>query len=829
MTSTASSFQETKERNSAPKKERRRSFISRLLPDCNKNKTKRHENDHRGKLVKDGQFLIQNKYVADLPKQTATQAQVSESRPQATKEEVDAAIKLGRFVTVRRRLKAIAARRRKVQRYIKSIVVFLVFIVVFVLRNSSSDEDLFYSADKISEIFVEPKDYGDIHTVSGMWEWLSGTLCDNYYGQATFDGVENPSRDRWLFGTYRKVGGLRIGTLRVKKKSCGISSKMFNATDNQKLICYGYGEKNLWDTLAEDTESYGKDNSTLFTWSGWNNTDADARRSEGWFLTQSTYPNAHSYSSPAFAFVLPQTDKEKALSLINFAKNNGYVDFQTRMVMLDMTLLNGQTNSIMTLRFMFAMSKSGGVLATYEFMQVETEAIDFASTNFADMDQKAVWMLLELAFYIYFIIEIFVNMWLDHCKPADPDVDGDNIPCWKSNLIYRPKNYYLHLVDDLPDTFQLFNVVFYLIHWMLRIHAASSSPRDITFDTDFYIPIRGYSEALAYKRYAMVMVIFCVFFRFIFYLAIVPEFGVITSALTKSIRAIAGFIGVFFFFTVMFLMAGIQLFGTKLSGFRNLSAAFWSIFQMAMLGENFIEDMLNADRNLITGLYIVMFYVINTTMLLNMAIAIISDAYAESRQEIDDGKDADVKIGREIYRFLMLKIWKIPFIGSYLKTRYINYGELQHVRLRRSASGKLTLHQQIRLQQQQIEADRKRRIGDLPTNKNAERHEARITKTAAQQTLKELRLLSARFKELSSFVHGNVHSSGGLGGGRNESVEEFLFAHRKKNTGNFGSSQPSFVVDGVSARNHAIVNVVEIDNGKAGKRRETQSGEYGVL
>ena len=64
----------------------------------------------------------------------------------------------------------------------------------------------------------------------------------------------------------------------------------------------------------------------------------------------------------------------------------------------------------------------------------------------------------------------------------------------------------------------------------------------------------------------------------------------------------------------MFLMAGIQLFGTKLSGFRNLSAAFWSIFQMAMLGENFIEDMLNADRNLITGLYIVMFYVINTTI-----------------------------------------------------------------------------------------------------------------------------------------------------------------------------------------------------------------------
>ena len=807
---------------------KRHSFLSRLGFGFGKRTTK-HPKDFRGKLAKDGEFKLTHQHTRD-PASFAkhTSKQVERTKPDFSKQELDAAIKLGRFVTVRRRLRQIAAQRRKVQRYIRSILVFLLFIFVFVNRNSSSDEDLFFSSRSVSEVFVEPLDFGEIVTVAHMWEWLSGTMCNNYYGQDTFDGVPNIDRDHWLLGTYRKVGGLRIGTLRVKKKPCGIASKMFNATDNQKLICYGYGEKNVWDEAVEDKADYGKDPNNEFVWSGWNGTDAAARRDEGWAVQQGTYPNAHQYSSPAFGFVLPQTNKEQALASLEFAKHNGYVDFHSRMLMLDMTLLNGQTKSLMTLRFMFAMTKAGGVIPTYEFMQAETEAIDFANTNFADMDEKSVWMLLEIMFYVYFVLEILLKMWFDQCLPANPEIDGPNVPCWKSNFIYRPSHFLHHMFTELPDLFQMLNVIFYGGHWVLRIWAASNSPHEITFDTDSYIPIRRYSETLAYKRYAMVLVIFCVFFRFIFYLAIVPEFGVITKALTKSVGAVAGFMGVFFFFTVMFLMAGIQLFGTKLEGFRNLPAAFWSIFQMAMLQENLIEDMLAADRNYISGLYIILFYIINTVMLMNMAIAIISDAYTQSRMEVDSNKDTDIKIGREIKRYFMLRIWKIPFFGGYIKNRYINYGNIKRQRIRRAMSGDISLHKQMKLQQQKIEQEKKG--GGKKGSKYAvgsAAQTARITKTAAQQTLKELRQLDGHLKSLTEFVHSRIDSVGGGGGAQHESVEEFLFAHKKKNQASFSKSQPSFVVDGVSARNHAVVDVVEIDKGK--KKNKKSSSEYGVL
>jgi hypothetical protein len=647
-------------------------------------------------------------------------------------------------------------------------------------------------------------------------------------------------RERWLFGTYRKVGGVRIATLRVKKKSCGIQSKLFNSSDNEKLICYGFGDKNTWDLSVEDQQDYGLDPSNQFEWKGWNGTNAAKRRTE-YFTQIQTYPNSHSYKSPSFGFVLPQMDKKQALMSVGFAKNNGYVDFHTRMVMVDMTLMNGQTSNLMTLRFMFAMSKAGGVIPTYEFVQVETEAIDFLTTNFSEMESATVWMMLEIIFYIYFFIQLIIKMIMDQCKGADPLEHGKNISCLASNFLYRPYHYYQALSNDLPDFFQTLNVFFYCAHWYFRIRAWTISPRDITFDTDEYIPLRTYTETLSYKRYPMVGVTFCVFFRYIFYIGIVPEFGVITKAMTKSIRSIAGFMGVFVFFIVMFVFAGLQLFGTKMEGFRSFPAAFWMVFKLGILGESAIEDMLSADRNIVTNVYIFLFYILLAVMLLNMAIAIISDAYAESRAEVDEGLDTDVKIGREVKRYFMLKIWKIPFLGPYIKNRYINYGEIQQKKIRRVISGDMSLHQQIKLQQMKMkhaekENTMKKTIKSSSRNvtnhyisagstHNLKEHDtdhlSRMTKTAAQQTLKELRQLSGRI----DFLINNIDNVGGGSGG----VEDFLFAHKKQNK-SFGTAKPSFVLDGISARNHAVVEMVEVDNNSKKMPQEIKKNkEHGVL
>jgi hypothetical protein len=153
--------------------------------------SKQNPNDHLGKLSKDGEFRTKsNGSRPSFTEHTSKQSNKN-GLDLVSRQELDAAIKLGRFVTVRKRLRAIAAQRRKVQDYIRNIVIFTIFLIVFFLRNSSSDEDLYYSTRAVSEIFVAPLDYGEIATAGNMWDWIEGTLCDNYYGQGTFDGIDN--------------------------------------------------------------------------------------------------------------------------------------------------------------------------------------------------------------------------------------------------------------------------------------------------------------------------------------------------------------------------------------------------------------------------------------------------------------------------------------------------------------------------------------------------------------------------------------------------------------------------------------------------------------
>ena len=165
------------------KEEAKVDLISALFPGLKANK---NPNNHRGKLQKDGQFHVDMENISSQSSFTnKVSKQVKATEPGFDKLELDAAIKLGRFVTVRKRLRAIAGKRRRVQKYIREILIFIVFLFVFIQRNSSSDEDGFFSTSMLAETFCEPLDFGEIVTVAHMWDWMEGTMSDRFYGQTT--------------------------------------------------------------------------------------------------------------------------------------------------------------------------------------------------------------------------------------------------------------------------------------------------------------------------------------------------------------------------------------------------------------------------------------------------------------------------------------------------------------------------------------------------------------------------------------------------------------------------------------------------------------------
>ncbi len=848
--------------------------------------------------------------------------QIKATQPPTSDREIEAAVKLGRFALVRKRLKAISHQRRKVQHYIKAILVHACFMLVFVMNNVTSDEDRYYGASRLNEAFVSDT-WGDHHTamedvisVSEMYDWMDEILVGNYYGSVTFDGVdETVLTRRWLLGgAYRKVGGIRVGQLRAKAVPCPLQTTLFNQTDLQKFACYSNGPYDRTNTVEgwEDRDDYGADPANQFVWEGWNGTSASARRNE-FFTTQTTYPMSKTYDAPAFAFVLPQADADEASRLVAFAKNNGWVDYKTRMVIVDMTLMNAQTESLTTLRFMFAMGKGGGVLPTWEFMVSEPEPIPIMTVNFASLTLGDILVLFELLFYLYFL-GVHVHQMIFYWCLKDKDGSGMRswgrskrlraeaaggaaeprggtasclAVCCHDNFVVRPFNYFHALWHDIPELYQVGNMFCYGSAWFFRLSAYMYQPRNVNMDTDAYVPIRGYSEVLAYRKYPLLGASLCVFFRFLFFLAIVPRFGVITSALSRSVAAVAGWAVVFGINLVMWMMTGVALFGTRMEGFRSALPAFWTIFGMSMLGENLLEDLLAADRTFVTYIWVILFYTINTIMLLNMAIAIISDAYVEAKEAIEGGTDADVRIGREVYRYFMLRLWSVPGLGSWCKNRHLRRREAEKTGavISRKVSQNMSLHEQLKLHHKQEVAKAKLakatggrgsplkksqavgggasaladgggfgtggtgggvalgggayRRSSMTVGRSSRyvlqhdgslgeghgvlddhgvTHVQRITKTAARQTLKELRELSNQVQQLSQFLHSRIDDMGTSAG----HMDDFLF-HQKRNAGSGGGLLYGRVQD---SPKHSVVKMTEVGRVPAAAERGGGS-EYG--
>ena len=101
-------------------------------------------------------------------------------------------------------------------------------------------------------------------------------------------------------------------------------------------------------------------------------------------------------------------------------------------------------------------------------------------------------------------------------------------------------------------------------------------------------------------------------------------------------------------------------------------------------------------------------------------------------------------------------------------------------------------------------------------------HDQRITKTAAQQTLKELNCGSPP-RRAPELVRKSI---GGFSGAGDHTVDDFLFNQKSGKGGlKYGPTQgPHFILDGQPGQDHAVVEMTKLTpEGLSGM------GQYGVL
>ena len=210
----------------------------------------------------------------------------------------DAATVIQYQFSMNARLRKLMKMRREVQQRLRSLVLYLVFVAAYTYSTVTpiSSEDIFWFQENLKGQFTTVeflpehsptfgKAFTDVATVQEWNQWLLGPFLGTAYSTGTFGGdPEDPfNLARHVLGYGRKLGGIRIGQLRTRRRNCtsqiGIPELITKTTE--PFFCYG-------DALSKFTENH-EDNATFgrgrekFTWAGWNNSDTRAER--GAFLT----------------------------------------------------------------------------------------------------------------------------------------------------------------------------------------------------------------------------------------------------------------------------------------------------------------------------------------------------------------------------------------------------------------------------------------------------------------------------------------------------------------------------------------------------------------
>jgi hypothetical protein len=261
--------------------------------------------------------------------------------------------------------------RKHIRKRMRLILIYAVFLLLFTYHQvtSTNDDDYFNFSNlvkkSITEELFQPSlsqsawhqqlKYADIANVTHLYQWLEGPFVN------TLDTLDSK---------VAILGGVRIGQLRSKTRDCSIDAQdwgWFAKGSTQGLVCPAEG-RGHFSTETESRQNFGND-AQPFEWRGWNNTDTASERKSLYAYDESRNNYWITLPSPGFSVVLPPRDIERTKKLIRFLQNNTYIDFETKAVMLDLSVVNIMLNRIVFLRFTIEFSSSGGALPFLKQME----------------------------------------------------------------------------------------------------------------------------------------------------------------------------------------------------------------------------------------------------------------------------------------------------------------------------------------------------------------------------------------------------------------------------------------------------------------------------
>jgi hypothetical protein len=555
----------------------------------------------------------------------------------------------------------------EVRNALHQILVFAVFMIIFTWCSTRdlNNQALFnfgesLRAQLIDVEFLENRagiKYGTISSVDEFYRFLQGPLVETVFGPATFDGDE-----QWRFqegkqggtalGYSAFLGAIKISQLRASKTDCSSDvSKVLALSDDSRWYCYkssminSVGERDF-DVSMESTDAYGSIegwDGPAFRFDGRNGFTGESLR-EGNVKESRTkwFHNFYSdefitYPSSAFAITLDSHQgREAAREALVKIQNASYIDLHTKVVFVDIQLYNPMLDRVCWFRLVAEMGDFGGVQPSFELGVVKPwESIERNTSE--DQRYFGLQICVMCFYFFYFIQEV-------------------------AELLITGRQYWTRWIN----LFQVANIASFTTSVAIRfwIEPQLLPARMLVDGSEFY-ELGPLVKAIHRRINIEACCVWMNWFKLIPILSLIPTFRIMVLTLERASKNVGGFAVVFGFVMYGFVQAHAMVFGARIKEFRSMTQSAFALIR-ALMGDVNFDRMQEADPWM-APLFFTLFNTLAIFVVLNMLIAIISDAYFATAKEMKDEEDFPFvnNMAKHVHKLVL----SVPLLGN--AVRYV--------------------------------------------------------------------------------------------------------------------------------------------------------------
>ena len=315
----------------------------------------------------------------------------------------------------------------------------------------------------------------------------------------------------------------------------------------------------------------------------------------------------NSYEGGGYVAVMGY-DEGTAEGVLNETFGHGWVDRQTRAVILDFAVFNANTNLLSIATYFYEILATGAAYTTRRVDTLELYSTESGALMFYLMCQF-IFMAMVLCYFIVMLFHLYQQR-LGFFKSV-----------W-------------NMVDFLMIIFSVASVAFYMIRSksiLKSVKAIQANPYDI-------IHFHAALDWSNLENSAIAFAIFMVTLKLLNLIRFNPYVIYLFSSFRQSVGYQLSYVGFFLIVFNAFVISGMRFFGRTVEAYSSYMQAVISQFEF-LLGKAVPLDGLRRENPFLGPSFAFLYMLTMTVLLMNMLVSVLNESYTDAKTHVEESAE----------------------------------------------------------------------------------------------------------------------------------------------------------------------------------------------